>query len=135
MLNQTTYNAFKGRSIDFTKEVKIYKNLHNGLWSIMQGGLVVAHVESFSMYGVSFKVSESGRQKVIRERKKYVHAFIVGRLLEVNCTDDDIITSNPHTRVRYNPYTLTSFVIGINDAPISSACRVYGCCKLGLVTV
>lgn len=129
------YQSFKGRSIDFTQQVEIYKNLHNGLFSVRQNGLVVAHVESFSLSDVTFKVSESGRQKVLRERKKYVHAFVVGKLSEINCTDNDIITSNPHTRVRYNPYTLSSFVIGINDTPINSASRVYGCCKLGLVVV
>jgi len=129
------YQSFKGRSIDFTQQVEIYKNLHNGLFSVRQNGLVVAHVESFWLADVIFRVSEKGRQKVIRERKKYVHAFVIGKLLEINCTDNDIITSNLHTRVRYNPYTLSSFVIGINDAPIYRASRICGCSKLGLVVV
>ena len=101
------YQAFKGRSIDFTKEVKIYKNLHNGLWSVLQNGKVVAHVETFSIRGVTFKVSESVRLKVVAERKKYVHAYIVGKLVEVNMIKRSnglfelFVSAN---KVSYNPY-------------------------------
>lgn len=127
------YQAYKNRSIDFTKQVKIYKNLHNGLFSVMQNGLVVAHIESFIMNNASFKVNESGRQRVLKEKKKNVHAFIVGTLEEINCTDDDLIISNPHTKIRYNPYVSNSFMLGVNSFKINNAAKVYGCVKNGMV--
>lgn len=127
------YQSYKGRSIDFTKQVKIYKNLHNGLFSVMQNNLVVAHIESFKMSSVIFKVNESGRQRVIQEKKKNVHAFICGLLQEINCTDDDLIISNPHTKIRYNPYVSDSFMLGINSFKINNAAKVYGCVKNGMV--
>ena len=59
---------------------KVYKNLHNGLWSIasIETGLVVGHAELICLENTSFKVSESGRQRVIKEKCKNVHAYIVG---------------------------------------------------------
>lgn len=101
------YKTYKNRSIDFTKQVKIYKNLHNGLFSVMQNGLVVAHVESFVMNNVSFKVNESGRQRVLKEKKKNVHAFIVGTLQNVN---NVLIESlNNISAISYNPYKSSNF--------------------------
>lgn len=94
------YQSYKGRSIDFSKPVKVYKNLHNGLFSVMQDNLVVAHVESFTMRNVVFKVNQAGREKVIKEGKKNVHAFVTGMLISVN--------SEPlfgvDQRITYNPY-------------------------------
>lgn len=127
------YQSYKGRSIDFTKQVKIYKNLHNGLFSVMQDNLVVAHIENFKMSSVIFKVNESGRQRVIQEKKKNVHAFICRLLQEINCTDDDLIISNPYTKIRYNPYVSDSFMLSINSFKINNAAKVYGCVKNGMV--
>lgn len=107
------YQSFKGRQIDFTQQVEIYKNLHNGLFSIRQNGLVVAHVESFSLIDTSFKVSKAGRQRVIREKKKNVHAFICGKLLDVNNISKDNHTFEQmafNNRLSYNPYRAGCFV-------------------------
>lgn len=72
---------------------------------------------------------------MIKTKQKAIHAFIVGMLEQVNCTDDDIIISNPHTMIRYNPYIFDSFVIGVNNAPIKQAATVYGCCKNGICSI
>lgn len=112
-LNTTNYQSFKGRQIDFSQPVEIYKNLHNGLFSVRQNGLVVAHVESFSLSRVFCKVSETGRQKVIREQKKNVHAFLCGYLLEVNCigSDNGLFEMLVHNhKLTYNPYKGGHFV-------------------------
>lgn len=107
------YKSYKGRTIDQSKKVMIYKNLHNGLFSVRQNGLVVAHVESFSLSRVFCKVSEAGRQKVIREQKKNVHAFLCGELLDVNCvgTENGMFKTMVHNnKLTYNPYKLGNFV-------------------------
>lgn len=106
------YQSFKGRAIDFTQPVEIYKNLHNGLFSVRQNGLVVAHVESFCLDTVSFKVSEAGRLKVIREKKKNVHAFIRGRMFDVNGVNvqgDLFSRLVANQAIRYNPYQADCF--------------------------
>lgn len=66
-------------------KVAVYRNLHNGMFSIQcrEGenyGRVICHSKSVRLKNVSFVVRENGRQKVIREQKKNVHAFVVGEL-------------------------------------------------------
>lgn len=100
------YQKFKGREIDFTQPVRIYKNLHNGLFSIKQKELVVAHVRTFEITDVDFKVNESGRQRVVLEKKKNVHAFVCGRLLKVNV---EYKIGRFWVKTTYNPYKLPYF--------------------------
>lgn len=113
------YQSFKGRKIDFSQNVEIYKNLHNGLWSVRQNGLVVAHIESFMMRQVFFKVSQVGRSKVIREKRKNVHAFVCGLLDEskINFMQNQKEKLDFHaelvqaSKLYYNPYKTDHFMI------------------------
>lgn len=110
--NDMLYQSYKNRPIDFNKQVKIYKNLHNGLFSVMQNNLVVAHIESFTLNNVVFKVNESGRQRVIKEKKKNVHAFICGLLVDVN----QGFLHDRLSAISYNPYRASNFYFkGDND--------------------
>lgn len=109
------YQSYKGRAIDFSKPVAIYRNLHNKMYSVKQGGLVVAHLDSFTMKRVSFVVREGGRRKVIATRQKAIHAFICGQLLNVNKAEgyDDQL------RISYNPYKSASFFYVCNEKPVA----------------
>lgn len=61
------------------KKVEIYRNLNNGMWSIKLNGKVVGYSKYLTLSGpIEFKVSEAGRQRVIRQKRKNVHARIVG---------------------------------------------------------
>jgi hypothetical protein len=96
-----TLTPYKGRSVNFNKVVSVYRNLHgrtpSDKWSIRQDGVVVAHAGAFGMSGVMFKVSEKGRQRVLRERAKNVHAFLVGKINQIGVPLHQL-------RVSYNPY-------------------------------
>ena len=124
------YQSYKGREINFNKPVMIYKNLHNGLFSVKQGGLVVAHLESVLLASVSFKVNESGRIRVIREKRKNVHAFIVGYILNVNHTPMSLLKR----AITYNPYKFNYFYFKDNDneAILNNNNLVYCDSKKGL---
>ena len=62
---------------------EVYKNLHTGLWSVRscQTGLVVLHAESVVLQDCRFVVQKAGRNRVLQEKRKNVHAFIVGTLV------------------------------------------------------
>ena len=65
--------------------VSVYRNLHNRHvgYSVKHAGKVRSQRGGFhivQLRDVSFKVSEAGRQRVLREKKKYVHAYAVGEL-------------------------------------------------------
>ena len=92
------------REINMDAPVAIYKNLHNGLFSVKQGGLVVAHVASVTLTSVTLKVSEAGRQRVLRDKQKNVHAFVVGMIKDINKPCDQV-----GARLSYNPYKAACF--------------------------
>lgn len=97
------------RRIEVGEEVKVYRNLHSGKISVQaktpRGFRVVAHVDEIHLTGCEFIVNENGRQKVLRERSKNVHAMVLGRVSEA-------FELNRPIRVSYNPYKASQFVIG-----------------------
>lgn len=72
------------------------------------------HLKEVTLSNVEFKVSQKGRERVLREKRKNVHAVIEGDLLHRfrgEHTFKGIAT--------YNPYLMDSFRIG--DEPIFNA--------------
>lgn len=55
------YAPFKGRSLDPTRRVRVYRNLHGrgGRWSLLQRGLVVGHADECALVGVRSRGSTS----------------------------------------------------------------------------
>jgi len=80
----------------------IYRNLHTGGFSVKFLGKVIDRDNFFIAEGISFKVNEYGRQRVIMERRKNVHAYVVADKYTFAGNNDkvdglDIITYNPYT--------------------------------------
>lgn len=66
--------------------VSVYFNVNKRCFSIraeegQEKGRVIAHADEVLLNEVTFRVSESGREKVRREGRKNVHAFVKGNLL------------------------------------------------------
>ena len=100
--------------------VEIYRNLHNDTFSIRRNGKVVKHLanwQSIFLKDVKFAVQPAGREKVRREGKKNVHAFIRGTYLAPS--------TFPHTTsefkakctewVSYTPYQDDHFTATVTD--------------------
>ncbi len=88
--------------IDTTKPVEVYKNLHRNCWSVRQKGIVRFHTYAIALKQCQFKVSESGRQRVLREKRKNVHAFIKGMVTRKG----DRVKGD---KVTYDPYKMSTF--------------------------
>ena len=106
-------------------KVFVYFNLHRKCFSIkaLEGknkGRVVAHSDKVLIFDGTFKVSEAGRQRVLRERKKNVHAGVVGLWLddEVDGTYDMVLRYG--SAITYNPYKYDSFVPLYGEHPIKT---------------
>lgn len=86
------------------KKVRVYFNLHRKKLSVQEktakGWRVWLHTNKITLENVTFKVSEAGRQRVLRERKKNVHAFVEGDLVLLGET----AKIQPRMWVSYNPY-------------------------------
>ena len=97
-------------------KVKVYKNLKKDIFSIQdyKTRKVIGYSDNLRLENANFVVSEKTRQRVIKEGKKYVHAFVVG----------DMVTNWELTEqfetVRYNPYMFDFFFTdGEKYTPVS----------------
>jgi len=93
-------------------KVFVYFNLHRKLWSVrnVKTGRVIDHTDYIVLTDVKFKVSQAGRQRVLREKKKNVHAGVQGYV----ANDEDIKSIRilgKQGSVTYNPYKYDSFVM------------------------
>lgn len=101
--------------------VFVYFNLHRKCWSVkaLEGpskGRVIMHTLSLLLTCCTFRVSEAGRQRVLKERRKNVHAGVVGYL-----TDDGASVGDAPAAVSYNPYRAGHFYAKNTGAAVYSA--------------
>ena len=105
-------------------KVKVYYNLHKQCFSVVslekeRYVKVIAHVKRISLWGAKFKVSDKGRQRVLREQRKNVHAHVVGSWVT------DWIPRGEVHKATYNPYKYSSFVNTTTLNPVHKAKQVY----------
>ena len=112
-------------------KVFVYFNLHRKCFSVkaLEGtdkGRVIAHVSDAVVHLPTFKVSEAGRQRVLREKKKNVHAGVVGQWYddEYNASRTVELSVMLGRAVTYNPYRFDSFVYKATETPINDKPRV-----------
>lgn len=135
-------------------KVFVYCHVRKGCLSIraMEGsnkGRVIAHAEQLSMRDVEFKVSEAGRQRVLSEGRKNVHAGAVGYIdaawgLQPRIENLDYETLkgvglggvfkplSRGSRIKYNPRENAAFVRRTDGVPVKRTRRLQltGCGKL-----
>jgi hypothetical protein len=90
--------------------VHVYFNLRTGLWSIRDPRTrrVVDHRAEVHLRDVRFRVSEAGRQRVLRDRRRAVHAWAEGELCDAPAA---LVGA-----VRYNPYRAPTFEASTDGA-------------------
>ena len=109
--------------------VFVYFNLHKKCFSIkaLEGamkGKVIAHRDTVVLENCKFKVSEAGRQRVLREKRKNVHAGVSGTWINycTNRADNQFdFISIVGRQVTYNPYKYESFVVKATEQSIDKA--------------
>ena len=99
-----TIMKIQAREIDEKKRVFVYFNLHKKVWSVRQSGKVVGHTEHIMLKDCRFLVGKKGRERVIREGKKNVHAGVSGYIV------DNVPNGYSHQELTYNPYKYEGFV-------------------------
>jgi len=101
--------------------VDVYYNLHKKTFSVKRTstGKVVAHRDYVWIKDAQFVVSEAGRQRVLREKKKNVHAFVRGEWLDLS--EGRAVTEGTKFGgyASYNPYKADTFMA--EDLPIHKA--------------
>ena len=103
---------------DPAKPVMVYRNLHSGLWSVRQNGIVVIHCNQIYLRDVTFRVQKGGQDRVRREGRKNVHAFVHGYICNAAEIRSESLKLNPdnpdgcleYCPAYYNPYKVDTFV-------------------------
>ena len=68
--------------------VRVYRNLHTGTMSVQKyykgtGWRLLGHADNLTLINVQFCVNQNGRTRVLKERSKNVHAYIIGTLVSL----------------------------------------------------
>ncbi len=106
--------------------VFVYYNLHKKLWSIRdcKTRRVIGHNDIVALANVKPKVSQAGRERVLREGRKNVHAGLEGTLIDLNHLGDMVdITAfiGKDDKITYNPYKYTGFVYKRDETAYSGS--------------
>lgn len=77
--------------------VKVYYNLQKDCLSVIDAetGLLYCHAHRVELHNAKFRVQLAGRNRVIKEKRKNVHAYIVG-----DCHDIGEVSKERHRLVR-----------------------------------
>ena len=127
------------RNWNTDKGYKIYFNLHKKVFSILgwdadkKGWRLQFHSSNVVAEGIKFKVHETGRQRVIKEKRKNVHAFILADIVRPYPTyrdmyerwiAEDIDKLVQYQFATYNPYKYDSFVNKDTEEKLTSCNKV-----------
>jgi hypothetical protein len=101
VINPTSY---------YGRRVAAYYNLHYYVFSIKEGGrngLLLTHAAMCELSDVTFEVEMKGRQRAINQKRKNVHAYVVGTLNALSWdvpSDKDLqeLFHQGYQRVTYN---------------------------------
>lgn len=92
---------------------RVYKNLHRGDFSILSNGKVIDRGDNLILTNVQFYSRETGRQRVIEEGVKNVHAFMCSNdpILKIDEASESTIdrSSVSHVEITYNPKWCSKF--------------------------
>lgn len=116
----------------------VYLNLTRKCWSIAQSNAPVQHAARMRLLNVWFHVNENGRQRVIEEQKKYVHAYVkvqcsVPMMRSFMTQPKDQGGESWQVEVTYNPYKAGYFyrrdtgqeVVSASIAYLTEDCKLY----------
>lgn len=114
-------HSYKNRTAQVGQMVEVYRNLHNGLISIRDAKTkhVLGHATSVCLTDATFKVSQAGRERVLAEKRKNVHAVVKGRL------QGNLEGFTMPLLATYNPYKYDSFVNAKTEEALQAASKVH----------
>ena len=94
--------------------LQVYRNLTKGCWSLRSGGHVIAHRRRVTLRACMMRVREGGRQRVLHQGQRNVHAWVEGDLVREMI--DEVLVE-----IGYNPFFATTFTIRPGFEPVFEA--------------
>jgi len=118
-------------------KVDIYKNLTKKCYSIRSRekksyGKVIEHSKDIILKDVQFIVGEKGRERVIQEKRKNVHAYARGTYLSTTALPlQESWLPKAFVSIKYDPYKYSYFYREDTLEPVYKAKMLY-CTKSGI---
>lgn len=109
------------------KKVEVYRNLHKNCFSIRHNGKVIGYLYSgqeLHLMDAKFRVQPAGRDRVRRENKKNVHAYVKGTVGALGGLQRKKLFTMCFQTASYEPYTMESFETFPDETPIFEAPHV-----------
>jgi hypothetical protein len=101
-------------------KVRIYYNFRKKIFSVQEkvngSWKVTEYTNDIFLRNVEFKVSEAGRQRVLKDKRKNVHAFILGERFPF--IPKSFVYRD---EVSYNPYKGENFIVVSEQKPLDWA--------------
>ena len=101
-------------------KVRIYYNFRKKIFSVQEkvngSWKVTEYTNDIFLRNVEFKVSEAGRQRVLKDKRKNVHAFILGERFPF--IPKSFVYRD---EVSYNPYKGENFIVISEQKPLDWA--------------
>ena len=111
--------------LDRSRPVRVFKNWQRGCYSVMQDGVVRASARQVLLRDVEFLVRASGRERMLRLKRKTVHAYAVGYLEDlVHPNESASLPAIDGRYTVYDPYRFMTFVDRDTQQPVLSSHRV-----------
>ena len=96
-----------------------YRNLAKNVWSMVVGGKVAGYHRTVTLVNPEFRVRPGGRNRVLEEKRKNVHAFAIARRV-INGAPESL---DGFEEVTYNPYAAPYFTRVSDGRPVLRAKR------------
>ena len=114
-------------NLKYGDKIEVYRNLHKKCFSVRHKGKVVGYLqdsEQLSLTNVKFVVQPAGHAKVLREKKKNVHAFVRGEYtgFKNNLIEElyfGTVEELDFSSVSYNPYKSDKFIAEADGKPVA----------------
>lgn len=99
------FESKDNREVSRGQKVMVFRNLRNGKWSIKdyKTDLVLGYADEVRLENVEFRVRQGGRRKVLEQKQKNVHAFVIGNFAGHTAEGTEV------EEVYYNPYKVSQF--------------------------
>lgn len=108
--------------IDPQRPVRVFLNPVHNCYTIMQGFRVLASARQVRLRDATFTVRETGRQKMLQEGKRTIHAWINGILVDYTHVEEAReLDSLAGREVGYNPHRVASFTDREDQQPVTHA--------------
>ena len=98
-------------------KVEVYWNLNKNCFSVRHKGKVIAHKQYVQLRDIQWVVQPGGRARVLKTRRKNVHAFARGTLVE-NSFEIPPRHDHEYKRIIYDPYEYDTFVTLGTKTPV-----------------